>query len=176
MSKKGLGKFVAGAAVGAGLGILFAPKKGTEIRKELKEKIDDLLDKIKSLDKEDIQKEFEQKINESGISHAEIEVEFDRELMIMDKKNSITQSLVRHIIPSEENAKVISEFYPGTTMQEVKKALEGMISYNNLLVAPSHLKRWFIYLLLKLSGNYKEMHGLIVNYHMKKACNASTVK
>ena len=64
MSKKGLGKFVAGAAVGAGLGILFAPKKGTEIRKELKEKIDDLLDKIKSLDKEDIQKEFEQKINE----------------------------------------------------------------------------------------------------------------
>ena len=64
MSKKGLGKFVVGAAVGAGLGILFAPKKGTEIRKELKEKIDDLLDKIKSLDKEDIQKEFEQKINE----------------------------------------------------------------------------------------------------------------
>ena len=46
MSKKGLGKFVAGAAVGAGLGILFAPKKGTEIRKELKEKIDDLLDKL----------------------------------------------------------------------------------------------------------------------------------
>ena len=68
MSKKGLGKFVAGAAVGAGLGILFAPKKGTEIRKELKEKIDDLLDKIKSLDKEDIQKEFEQKINEIKIN------------------------------------------------------------------------------------------------------------
>lgn len=103
-------------------------------------------------------------------------MEFDRELMIMDKKNSITQSLVRHIIPSEENAKVISEFYPGTTMQEVKKALEGMISYNNLLVAPSHLKRWFIYFLLKLSGNYKEMHGLIVNYHKNKECNDSTVK
>lgn len=102
---------------------------------------------------------IEDKINESGISHAEIEVEFDRELMVMDKKNPITQSLVRHIIPSEENAKVISEFYPGTTMQDVKKALEGMISYNNLLVAPSHIKRWFIYLLLKVSGNYKEMRG-----------------
>lgn len=102
---------------------------------------------------------IEDKINESGISHAEIEVEFDRELMVMDKKNPITQSLVRHIIPSEENAKVISEFYPGTTMQDVKKALEGMISYNNLLVAPSRIKRWFIYLLLKVSGNYKEMHG-----------------
>lgn len=58
----------------------------------------------------------------------------------------------------------------------MKKALEGMISYNNLLVAPSHIKRWFIYLLLKVSGNYKEMHGLIVNYHKNKACNDSTVK
>lgn len=96
--------------------------------------------------------------------------------MVMDKKNPITQSLVRHIIPSEENAKVISEFYPGTTMQDVKKALEGMISYNNLLVAPLRIKRWFIYLLLKVPGNYKEMHGLIVNYHKNKECNDSTVK
>ena len=34
--KKGFGKFAFGAIVGAGLGILFAPKKGSEKRKELK--------------------------------------------------------------------------------------------------------------------------------------------
>ena len=83
MSKKGLGKFVAGAAVGAGLGILFAPKKGTEIRKELKEKIDDLLDKIKSLDKEDIQKEFEQKINEIKKELEDLDKEKIRDLKIV---------------------------------------------------------------------------------------------
>ena len=39
MSKKfGIGKFIAGAAVGAGLGILFAPKKGEDTRKVLKKK------------------------------------------------------------------------------------------------------------------------------------------
>ena len=41
MSKKsGVGKFIAGAVLGAGLGILFAPKKGSETRKDLKEKLD----------------------------------------------------------------------------------------------------------------------------------------
>ena len=32
--KKGIGKFVFGAAIGAGLGLLFAPKKGSELRFE----------------------------------------------------------------------------------------------------------------------------------------------
>ena len=38
MGKNGFGKFIAGAAVGAGLGLLFSPKSGEDNRKDLKAK------------------------------------------------------------------------------------------------------------------------------------------
>ena len=64
MSKKGLGKFVLGAAIGAGLGILFAPRSGKETRKMLKDKMDDLVKKAKELDAEEVKEAVIAKINE----------------------------------------------------------------------------------------------------------------
>ena len=52
--KSGMGKFIMGAAVGAGLGILFAPNKGNETRKALKQKLEDLMNKIKNVDAEEV--------------------------------------------------------------------------------------------------------------------------
>ncbi len=76
MSKKsGLGKFIAGAAVGAGLGILFAPKKGSETRAILKEKIEDLVDKIKDIDAADIKCEFDKKIKDIKKELADLDKE-----------------------------------------------------------------------------------------------------
>ena len=49
MSRRGFGKFLLGAGIGAGLGMLFAPKKGAELRKELSKKMDDLINKAKEL-------------------------------------------------------------------------------------------------------------------------------
>ena len=50
MSKKkgsGLGKFALGALVGAGIGILFAPKKGSETRQDLKRLMDDMISNVR---------------------------------------------------------------------------------------------------------------------------------
>ena len=119
---------------------------------------------------------IDEKIAASGISHAEIEVEFDRELMIQDGLNPIVHKLTEHIVPSQENAEVIYPFFEGTEAQQVKKALEGMIFHNNLLIAPSKVKRQFVYALLMVSGNYKEMHGLMVNFTKNPKCKDSTEK
>ena len=65
MSKKrNIGKFIAGAAIGASLGVLFAPKKGSETRKDLKEKLDNVISKIKSVDTEEVKALFEEKVEE----------------------------------------------------------------------------------------------------------------
>ena len=64
MSKKGTGKFILGAGLGAGLALLFAPKKGSELREDLKNKLDELLKKAKEVDLEDVTDEFTKKVEE----------------------------------------------------------------------------------------------------------------
>lgn len=71
----GFGKFIAGAAIGVGLGILFAPKSGEETRKELKEKFDELVQKVKELDMNEVRDSILNKINDIKAELAELDRE-----------------------------------------------------------------------------------------------------
>jgi len=73
--KSGLGGFLFGAAIGAGLGILFAPKKGSETRAELKEKLDELATKVKGIDAKEVKESIELKIAEIKKELSELDKE-----------------------------------------------------------------------------------------------------
>ena len=73
--KSGLGGFLVGAAIGAGLGILFAPKKGSETRRELKEKLDELATKVKGIDAQEVKESIELKIAEIKTELSELDKE-----------------------------------------------------------------------------------------------------
>lgn len=96
MSKNGMGKFLTGVAVGVGLGILFAPKKGSETRQDLKNKMDDLIKKAKDLDKEDVKLAIEEKVNKIRESLADLNKE--KVLAIAKKKARQIQDMAQELV------------------------------------------------------------------------------
>ena len=76
MSKKGgLGALLAGVGIGAGLGMLFSPKSGEEMRKDLKKKIDGLIDEAKKIDVNEVKDEFFRKVDEIKLEIEDLDKE-----------------------------------------------------------------------------------------------------
>ena len=74
-NKSGIGKFVAGAALGLGLGVLFAPKSGEDTRKELKAKLEDLVDQAKNLDVEEVKKDITRRVEDIKMELVDLDKE-----------------------------------------------------------------------------------------------------
>ena len=64
MSKKGLGKLVLGAGIGASLALLFTPKKGSDLRNDIKKKINEFMKSVDDMTVSEIKDEFTTKVNE----------------------------------------------------------------------------------------------------------------
>ena len=64
MRKGGFGKFLGGLALGAGLGLLFAPENGETTRKNLQKKLEEVVKRVKELDAEEVKDEILYKVEE----------------------------------------------------------------------------------------------------------------
>lgn len=115
-------------------------------------------------------KYIEKMIQVSGISHSEIEMEFDRYLLTGDHINPVTYFSAKHIHPTMENAKVIAPFFEDLSADTVKKALSSMITYHKLLLAPGQKKRKLVFGAMKVMGKYDSMHGMVMSEEANPQC------
>lgn len=113
-------------------------------------------------------------IEKTGIGHFEIEAEYDRELLQKDGYEAVSQCLTGHLHATKENALIISDFWKEVSEKQTKQTLKRMIFFLNVLRAPSKVKRAILFGLMKLSGFYESLHGLVINYKENPACREST--
>lgn len=139
MSKKGsgLGKFLAGAAIGVGLGLLFAPKKGSETRAILKAKLDELMIQIKKIDIEEVKEEFEDRLQEIKEELADLDKEKalalakEKAIQLKNKAQDLVDLAVEKGTPVLKDAAEEVRLKTIEVTKDVLKKLEGKEKKND---------------------------------------------
>ncbi len=129
MSKRGgFGKILTGAAIGLGLGFLFAPKTGEETRKELKAKLDEMINRVRNMDAGEVKLQIENKVAEIKKELEELDKEKVLEIAkrkskeLQEKANDLVEYAVQKGTPIlEKTAAVIREKTLSVTKEIVKK-------------------------------------------------------
>ncbi len=117
-----------------------------------------------------------QKSSEMGISHAEIESEFDRLLMTCDGLPPVSHPLTEHIHPTLANASVISRFFTGVSAHQIQKCLRRMVGYHKLLLAPQPVKRKSLEWGMRIIGRYDDLSGMMISLSPNPLCEEICVE
>ncbi len=117
--KRHYGGFILGALAGATVGLLFAPKKGSELRADLKKKLDELLDQAKQIDVQEVKEQFNKKVEEIKAELADMDKE--KALNIAKKKASEAKK------KAEELVVLAKEKGTPALMNTAQKVLENVI-------------------------------------------------
>ena len=113
-----------------------------------------------------------EKMEESEISHTEIETEFDCMLMRKKGLDPKSRNAVKHIVINDRSAAIIAQFF-GLEAGQILKTVKDMKRYQELFMAPSKAKRLMITAALKVGKKYDNLHGLIVNEEPNPGCTDS---
>ena len=109
-------------------------------------------------------------IQVSGLTHSEIEMEFDRSLLVEDGIDPVPYLACNHIQATRKNAEVIAPFFEDVSAKELQKSLSYLIFCHKVLLAPGTRKRKALLAVLRLVGMYNLASGMIMSLSPNPAC------
>lgn len=117
----------------------------------------------------------QQMIEKTGVQHLEIEEEFEKKLIRMDGGDAVSYPLAKLVPTDRETAEAIVPFFAkGITAEIVEQSLKDLRTVKRLFTRPGAFGQFVINTLMKLSGKYKEMKGLMLQRRDNPACIASS--
>lgn len=112
---------------------------------------------------------------EKHLSHAEIESDFERELLQSKGYQASSMKLFKHIHYHQEMSMVIAPFFE-LSADDIHQSIKGMFFFLELLRCPVALKKKVLALGMKAFHVYDSMFGLIINDQASQQCQESTRK
>lgn len=110
-----------------------------------------------------------QAAGECGVTHLELETEFERYLLECDHKLPPSgKRLAAHLKPTDGECDTVAKFYPPATAKSVRGALAASVRAIRLMAAPEGAGRTVLEKGLKLLG--KESRGLLLHTKPDPRC------
>ena len=122
--RKGTGKFIVGAGLGAAVALLFTTEKGAEIRENISNKAKELIDKAKNIDSKEVKANIEKKVKEIKAELADLDKEKVKKIANEKGLDSSLLNLIDYSTASAEDVKSKIEDIETAFNKAVEKALK----------------------------------------------------
>lgn len=115
-----------------------------------------------------------QQMEETGVAHLEIEEEFEKLLLRMDGERPASYRLSQLVPTDRATAEAICPFYgKGVTAEITERSLKDLKMVKRLFCRPGAAGQFAVNTLMRLTGQYEEMKGLMIQRRDNPACKGS---
>ena len=120
MSKKGFKKFLVGAGIGAAITALFTTEKGRAYQKKIASACEELINKLKEVDVEEVKENVKNKIEEIKTELADLDKEKAKDIAAKKAKDIQEKSKELALYAKEKGTPVLQEMTENLREEAIK--------------------------------------------------------